>query len=84
MWDNTKPNPFSWERHPDGSGRVWSWQTCTDPDCDLCWITDVITGENVLPLKANGQELMLLNYDAWENEGYDGCNGDCCGKDSVR
>ena len=66
MWNNTKPNPFSFERFPDGSGRVWSWQYCKDEDCDLCWVTE--GGINVVPLQQCGQELFLLNYDAWVHE----------------
>lgn len=56
-WDTTKPNPYSFKRFPDGSGRVWSWAYCLNLACDECYDVDGSQKEVWMG---------LLNYDAWE------------------
>ena len=36
MWDNTKPNPFSFVRNSNGEGRVKGFVYCGKTPCAVC------------------------------------------------
>jgi len=61
VWNNTKPNPKSFVRNPDGSGRVWSYQDCGDIECEDCYC--IIEGK----LNKQEQVLMLGYYNEKED-----------------